>query len=379
MIKLKKSSQTGLDAGKITAQVRKSLRVLFPDSNSAGDFEVKIQRAGLLLAPRIGSSVAITSDLYFQMLSVLEVALWPAVQLQHPLVMQLKPLEGQELDRSRAFFFPWLVGASQRLKVSEAQEIEYARKKNCFHLMSNIDLPITQHMIVTGQTGSGKSYLLRQLLSVFSGLGKVILVDPKLSDGARWARQNPGVELIKPALEDGSTGSLISGALLESVNDRLDRLEAVMYARQEKLYQQAEISADFHQINAKPIYLVIDELTALTLGAGKKSKDDFFAHLTRLSLLARESGIVIVLALQQARADALPTAVRAQMGVKILLGPVDKDQTQYLFPDLTDVPFLPVTGPGTGICSIAGSRRFTGILPIATPTLLPEKAGGSHA
>lgn len=373
---LRKLPKSDLDTAKITAQVRKSLRVLFPDSNSAGDFEVKIQHNGLLLAPRITSSVAITSDFYFKVLSVLEVALWPAVQLQHPFVMQLKPLEGQGLDRSRAFFFPWMIGASQRLRISEVQEVEYAKKKNCFHLMSNIDLPITQHIIVSGQTGSGKSYLLRQLLGVFSSLGDVILVDPKLSDGARWAREKPGVELIKPILAEGSTGSTIGAELLDAVNDRLDRLEASMYARQEKLYKQAKVSADFHQLGVKPIYLVIDELAVLTIGASRKAKDDFFAHLTRLSLLAREAGIVIVLALQQARAESLPTAVRAQMGVKILLGPVNKDQTQYLFPNLDQVPFLPVTGPGIGLLSIAGSRRFTGILPIATPTLLPEKAGG---
>ena len=361
-----------LDEDSVKMQVRKSLRVLFPDSNSAGDFDIVVRNAGLLIAPRIGSSVAITSDFYFKMLSILEVALWPAVQLQHPLVMQLKALPGEEWSRSRAFFFPWLIGASQRIKTTENTLVANAEQQHEFPLMSNIALPLTQHCIITGQTGSGKSYFLRQLLNVYLSVGEeVILIDPKLSDGARWAiKQHGNVELIKPTLVAGSTGSSIGGDLLEEVNDRLDRLEAVMYQRQDRLFEANQISADYRSLNLKPIFLVIDELSALTIGADKKSKQAFFDHLTRLSLLARESGIVICLSLQQARATALPVEVRAQMGVKILLGPADKDNSMFLFPDLDKVPFLPVSGPGTGIVSIAGSRKYKGILPIATPTII---------
>lgn len=360
---------SGLDTGKITAQVRKSLRVLFPDSNSAGDYDVIVRQTGLLIAPRIGSSVAITSDFYFKMLAVLEVALWPSVQLQHPLVMQLKSLPTKEWNKSRAFFFPWLVGASKRLITTEQEEILYAKQNGKFKLMSNIEIPLNQHITINGQTGSGKSYLLEQLLGVFHSLGKVVLIDGKLSDGARWARTHNNVELIKPHISDDSTGSSIGSDLLEAVNDRLNRLETEMYRRQEKLFQQDKISTDYRSLGVKPIFLVIDELAALTIGASRQSKQDFFDHLTRLSLLARESGIVLVLSLQQARNDALPTAVRAQMGIKILLGTLDKDNTQFLFPSLDSVPFLPVDGPGKGIISVAGSCNYKGILPIATPTV----------
>lgn len=66
MIGLKRTSQSNLDPNKITNQVRKSLRVLFPDSNSAGDYDVLVRQTGLLIAPRIGSSVAMTSDFYYK-------------------------------------------------------------------------------------------------------------------------------------------------------------------------------------------------------------------------------------------------------------------------------------------------------------------------
>ena len=376
MIGLKRTSQSNLDPNKITNQVRKSLRVLFPDSNSAGDYDVLVRQTGLLIAPRIGSSVAMTSDFYYKMLAVLEVALWPAVQLQHPLVMQLKSLPNEDWNKSRGFFFPWLVGASKRLRTTEQEEILYARQKGKFKLMSNIEIPLSQHMTINGQTGSGKSYLLEQLLSVFDAVGKVILIDGKLSDGARWAQNHENVELIKPHIDDGSTGSSIGSDLLEAVNDRLNQLEATMYSRQEKLFNQDKISVDYKALNVEPIFLVIDELAALTIGASRQSKQDFFDHLTRLSLLARESGIVLVLSLQQARNDALPTAVRAQMGIKILLGSLDKDNTQFLFPSLDTVPFLPEDGPGKGIISIAGSRKYKGVLPIATPTIKGSDSNG---
>lgn len=372
MISFKRTSNKLLDSEKIINQVRKSLRILFPDSNSAGDYDVIVQSSGLLVVPRIGSSVAITSDFYYKILSVLEVTLWPTVQLQHPLVMQLKSLPNREWNMSRAFFYPWLIGASQRLITTDKEEIQFAKRTNRFRLMSNVLIPLDQHIVITGQTGSGKSYLLKQLLSVFNTLGTVILVDGKLSDGARWSRNHSNVELIKPKISSGSTGSSIGGDLLETVNDRLNSLEAEMYSRQEMLFQQNEISISYKILNVKPIFLIIDELAALTIGASRQAKQDFFDHLTRLALLAREAGIILVLALQQARNDAIPTAVRAQMGIKILLGSLDRDNTQFLFPSLDAIPFLPVDGPGKGIISIAGSTKYKGILPIATPTTINE-------
>lgn len=364
------------DVDKLIDQVRKSLRVLFPDSNSAGDYDIQVLTSGLLIAPRIGSSVAITSDFYFKILSVLEVALWPSIQLQHPLTMQLQGIHSTSWSRSRAFYYPFLIGASQRLRISEEEEINYARETGKFCLMSNVEIPLDRHIIISGQSGSGKSYLLRQLLSVFANYGSVILVDGKLSDGARWARDKPNVELIKPSLTKGATGSSISADLLDAVNDRMDRLEATMYSRQECLYHQKKISGDYRLLGVKPIFFVIDELAALVIGASRQAKTDFFDHLTRLSLLAREAGIIIVLSLQQARNDAVPTLVRSQMAIKILLGPLDKDNSQFLFPNLGEVPFLPVSGRGTGIMSIANSRQFLGILPIATPTIMGDDYRG---
>lgn len=369
MLNLHKSTANLINTKEISSQVRKALRVLFPDSNAAGDYDIVVRHSGLLLIPRIGGSVAINSDFYFKILAVLEVALWPTVQLQHPLAMLLQSLPSREWNRSRAFYYPWLIGASKRLVTTEKEEITYTEKTGQFKLMSNISIPLGQHMIVSGQTGSGKSYLLRQLLAVFNKLGSVILVDPKLSDAARWSR-GKNVELIKPRLDSESTGSSIGSDLLDAVNERLNRLEATMYNRQNQLYQQSEISSNYRLLNVKPIFLVIDELASLTIGANRQAKADFFDHLTRLSLLARESGIVIVLALQQARSESIPTSIRAQMGVKILLGPIDKDNSTFLFPSLDTVPFLPIAGYGTGIMSIAGSNKYLGVLPIATPTLL---------
>lgn len=369
MITLRKSSKNPLDTEKVSNQVRKSLRVLFPDSNSAGDFDVILCKTGLLIAPRIGSSVAITSDFYYKILSVLEVALWPTFQLQHPLAMQLQGLQDRDWNRSRAFFYPFLIGSSQRLITTEIEEINYAKRTDNFKLMSNISIPLNKHLIICGQTGSGKSYLLRQFLSVFNSIGSVVLIDPKVSDCARWAKNHPSVELIQPVLSAGANGSSVNSDLLDNVNDKLDSLETIMYKRQESLLQQKKISADYRSLNMKPIFVVIDEVSSLTIGAGRQAKSDFWDHLTRLALLAREAGIVLVLALQQARSDVLPTTVRAQMNVKILLGAIDKDNSQYLFPNLSEVPFLPISGHGTGIMSVAGSQRYWGILPLATPTL----------
>lgn len=370
--KIVENQSDSLDKKKVIEQVKKSIAILFPNSNSSSDFDVKVKENGLLIVPRIGSAVAVTSEFYFKILEILEVSLWPMVQMQHPLTMKLVHVNGADWRKARAFFYPWMIGASERLVISSDDLIRRSQQENVFPLMSNIELPLNQHLILTGQTGSGKSYMLRQILDVISANSeKVILVDGKLSDGSRYAKlkNTNNIKVILPKLDEDSTGGSIGNELLDSVNDELDDLENIMYQRQRKLYDSGLISCDYSDVGLKPIYLVIDELGALTIGVDKKGKDTFFDHLIRLALLARESGIVMILCLQQARNDELPTVVRSQMGTKILLGSADRDNAQFLFPNLDKIPFLPAEGKGTGIMSVAGSRKLKGIIPIATPTI----------
>jgi len=51
------------------------------------------------------------------------------------------------------------------------------------------------HAIITGVSGSGKSYFLKYLYGVCSMVGDVIAIDPKCSDLARLAKKRETITL----------------------------------------------------------------------------------------------------------------------------------------------------------------------------------------
>lgn len=86
-------------------------------------------------------------------------------------------------------------------------------------------------------------------------------------------------------------------------------------------------------------------------------------------VLGREAGIYLVLSLQSAKAEYINTMVRDSLSMRIQLGRINKENTRFLFPELTEIPMVPLGSKGTGIISIAGDEKFPGIEPVATPTL----------
>lgn len=54
------------------------------------------------------------------------------------------------------------------------------------------------HAIITGVSGSGKSYAMQTLYSVCNEIGKVIVIDPKVSNLARLTKSKPAVKVIIP-------------------------------------------------------------------------------------------------------------------------------------------------------------------------------------
>lgn len=144
-----------------------------------------------------------------------------------------------------------------------------------------------------------------------------------------------------------------------------------MYRRQGELYRLTrKVSTDFREIRLKPIFIFIDEVAALMTGASKKVKTDLQETLTRLVVLGREAGIYLVLSMQSARAEYLPTIVRDNISLRVQLGRINSENTRFLFPELDEMPIIPIGGKGSGILSISGDSRYSGIEPILTPTIL---------
>lgn len=348
---------------------------IFNTDDQSNEYDIKIQNDGLVLLPIYPITYQINENLYNDIYGTLNLALTPELTLIRPLSMQVVTFDDVNRNVARGIWFPWRVGKAKRLTADFATLYRRYTTSSRIPIMDIIDWDFRKspHLIVTGVSGSGKSFFLSYLLKMCSRIGRVLVIDPKSSDLARWARHQPDVETVLPGFIDGSKiGSQqgIGTSYLQAVNKRLKDVESIMYQRQSKLYQESErVSTDYSELELKPYFIIADELAALMTGAPKSLRDEFQSTLTRIVVLGRESGVYLVMAMQSARAEYIPTIVRDSISVRIQLGRINSENTKFLFPELKEMPMIPLGGKGTGIISIAGDDRYAGIEPVSTPTI----------
>lgn len=178
--------------------------------------------------------------------------------------------------------------------------------------LSNNAIPLTKseqwnylndpHAIISGMTGSGKSYFTSYLYlyALASGV-HVTVVDPKKSDLSILAGNNNTIE-----------DDLLS---IERIADNMANKEKVPDKKRQ---------VDF---------LIIDELAALKASLSKADVTRLDNAITRIGLTGRSSKTILILVTQQANAHNLPTQLREQMSMRVLLGPATKSSLEFLFPD----------------------------------------------
>lgn len=344
---------------------------LFADSNQNTEYQVRQVDGGFLFIPIYPITYVINEEFYSRLFTILNLALTPMFTLVRPLTMQVVTIEGQDKARARGLFIPARKGKPRRLKGTMSELTERSMKAHEVPIMDILswDYVRSPHAVITGVSGSGKSYFLKYLFGICSRIGDAVAIDPKGSDLARLAKKQGTTDVIIPAfLSDEQDTTGIGGRFLQKVVDTLRQFETLMYQRQGKIYQStSRISTDYRELGVKPLFIFIDELGALMTSANKKVKSDFIDVLTRLIVLGREAGVYLVLSMQSARAEYLPTIVRDSISLRVQLGRINSENTRFLFPELSE---MPIGGKGSGIISVAGDPRYAGIEPILTPTIL---------
>jgi S-DNA-T family DNA segregation ATPase FtsK/SpoIIIE len=171
------------------------------------------------------------------------------------------------------------------------------------------DLAKMPHLLVAGQTGSGKSVLINTLLTSLlyknspSDL-KLILVDPKQVEMAPY---NGLPHLLTPVINDPE--KCIS-ALKWSVAE-MDRRLKTMAAEGKRNIQEYNLAM---VDNPMPyIVIVIDELADLMMLAAR----DVESLIVRLAQKARAAGIHLVLATQRPSVDVITGLIKANVPARI--------------------------------------------------------------
>lgn len=338
------------------------------DSSAKRSYKIETQESGFQFVPRMPSSLILDSALYYKIFDIVAAAIYPAYTLIRATTMQLVE-RTDNISMARAFFFPWKKGVPRRLIASNYEELPSIQNRYEVMLMEGMSYDLRQapHFSLTGSSGSGKTvatlYLLNIFLHKLGKHGRLILIDMKKSHAARWAIRHPEVELLVP-----SSGDRLED-FLPKVTEKLSEVINEMNRRQDFMFQHPNLKISDYSLFGDPIFVVIEEAQALIVGLKRNILETYQSQLKLLFALSRESNITMGIITQSAMADVFGgSQVRNNIGVRILLGRVDKETTQFLFPELTSDFPLPIGGKGSGIISISDSNHW-GIEPISMPTI----------
>lgn len=126
---------------------------------------------------------------------------------------------------------------------------------------------------------------------------------------------------------------------------------------EDTLAEMKEVQRSYHQNpegKLKQHLIVIDELAALKAMVNKEQQKRLDEIMKQIALLGRQLKFHLLLGMQQANANSVPTEIREQMGLRVLLGNSTEAARKFLFPD-DDIQVESENKLGQGILSINGS------------------------
>jgi S-DNA-T family DNA segregation ATPase FtsK/SpoIIIE len=172
------------------------------------------------------------------------------------------------------------------------------------------------HLLIGGQAGSGKSYLLRTIVAS--------LLQYHPPSRVRFTLIDPKRVTFNVASFQSAVMAHLEGQIRYDVDDAMPVLSRLVEAMEKRyaLFEKARVS-DIREYNevAAPAeamerqVVVIDEFQDLT--AEKETQRAFFDAIKRLGAKARAAGIHLVLATQHPSRETVPPVIKANLGGKI--------------------------------------------------------------
>ena len=323
------------------------------ETSYTNSFDCKVMEEGFLFLPRLPASYIIDDDLYQKIFLIANASLYPRFTLLKQNSAYFMALETDDIHVQRGLFFPWRVGISERLVISDLEEFSDNQKGYLIPIMKNLTLDYNKvtSIAIAGNSGSGKSYALTYFLSLLKNISDLIIVDPKFDTPSRWAREH-GIPVLHPQ-KNRSKSDFVS-----EINENLSNCLNLIQQRQEILYDNPD-----HKF--EHLTIVIDEVLALSEGV--------FSLLAQVSLLGRATSIHLLLVSQRYDYNTIPISVREQLNVLIQIGNINKKTTQFLFPDLDPEGIVIPIGKGTGLIQIIDNEHPYQVLPLLCPTYYTKK------
>lgn len=232
--------------------------------------------------------------------------------------------------------------------------------ENGVRLMKNFywDFTSDPHLLVAGGTGGGKTVFLRSLVLCLSKIGIVEICDPKRADFVPLGKT--AVLKDRVYIEREAMISAMERAA-QRVSDRNDYMNQQMDEMGENDLRK------FSEYGLDPYFLVIDEFNAFMSSLDGRQRERAEVALTNISLLGRQSGVYLIPAMQKPTLDDIPSKVRDNLSMRIVVGRLSSTGYDMMFGDVNrtkEFKFMKYIGGmrvyGRGYASIMGevAREF---------------------
>lgn len=326
------------------------------ETSYTNSFDVKVKAEGFYFIPRLPAGYIVDDELYQKIFLIANASLYPRYTLLKQTSAYFVPLTTDDIHIQRALFFPWKIGTSKRLVISDLEQFSASQPEMTIPIMENLTLNYDKvtSIAIAGNSGSGKSYALTYFLTMIKPISDLILIDPKFDTPSRWAKVN-NIKVIHPEINRSKSD------FVSEINEALSKSLNLIHNRQEILYENPEHS--FAHLT-----IVIDEVLAISEGVNKTIKESFFSLMAQIALLGRATKVHLLLVSQRFDYNSIPVSVREQLNVLIQVGNINSKTVQFLFPDLNPEGIVIPIGKGTGLIQLIDNEHPYQVLPLLVPT-----------
>lgn len=178
------------------------------------------------------------------------------------------------------------------------------------------------HLLLTGNTGSGKTQLAQYIISCLLEQGvRVIYCDPKNDDDMRLFMQGKSAVYVTKENE-------ISKVVRETVEE--------VRLREQDLQNIGIKEAEFN-----PVFLLFDEMIAFAKIADKKTYEETAKRLSTIVVTGRSKHVYAGMILQRPDTNFIEGAIRDNLGCRICMGQMSDTAYKMAFgSDFADVKNL---------------------------------------
>lgn len=249
--------------------------------------------------------------------------------------------EMYKLDKSQNYYVAKLIdmSAQNRMIVKSVEEYNVLLKHfESYQIPFNInyfyDVSKAPHMLISGVTGSGKSYMLYHIIfSILARRCDLYVID----------RKKDISKISKVKNNSALESELKVASEIEDIKLLIDEVLEIMIERENQfeLHDSDQFNLNFKDLNWKPIFLIFDELSATVSELETKEQKELMKKLKTIVQRGRSAGVCLIIAMQSAKADTLDSSIRSQLNFKCVLGNSTKDTLHLLFSaeDIQEINF----------------------------------------